>query len=147
MVVISLSIGLITWVLVMVLFVKVVVSWWVLPVLALQKLKRNGFRGPPPSFPLGNIAEMKRIRKASAAINADPHSFPSSKVSHDIHSTVFPHFAQWQASYGNQLNPPSLLYLILNKIRIHEALLHEILNSREELHVNYCRIILTDVTF
>ncbi|XP_022968014.1 cytochrome P450 714C2-like [Cucurbita maxima] len=102
MVAISLSIGLITWVLIMVLFVKVVVSWWVLPVLAHQKLKRNGFRGPPPTFPLGNIAEMKRIRKASAAINGDSHSFPSSKVSHDIHSTVFPHFAQWQASYGKK---------------------------------------------
>lgn len=98
---------LIMWVIrvsIMVLFGKVVVSWWILPILAHKNLKRNGFEGPSPTFPLGNITEMKKIMKAAAAISGSSStSFASSNnFSHDIHSTIFPHFAQWQNSYGKK---------------------------------------------
>lgn len=86
---------------IMVLFGKVVISCWILPILAHRKLKRNGFEGPSPSFPLGNITEMKKIMKAAAAATAVTNGSSSNNLSHDIHSTIFPHFAQWQNSYGN----------------------------------------------
>lgn len=68
-------------------------SWWVFPIQIHKKLKRNGFQGPTPSFPLGNIEEMKRK-------NIIKSSLESSKLTHDIHSKVFPYFSSWQKSYG-----------------------------------------------
>ncbi|KAL5567990.1 hypothetical protein UlMin_024565 [Ulmus minor] len=75
------------------LFWKALYSWWISPIQAFLKLKRNGFGGPPPSFPLGNISEMKRKR-----IVANQPSM--NKISHNIHSIVFPFFARWQKIYG-----------------------------------------------
>ncbi|XP_010038441.2 cytokinin hydroxylase [Eucalyptus grandis] len=64
-----------------------------------QKLKRNGFKGPSPVFPLGNIMDMKRaIEEGSRSVKSDDESFNT--VSHDIHSTVFPYYACWQRSHG-----------------------------------------------
>ncbi|KAL5994359.1 hypothetical protein ACLOJK_024409 [Asimina triloba] len=72
-------------------------QFWVLPFLAYRRLRNRGFSGPPPSFPLGNIGEMsKRVRKAHHLGDA---AGPL-QISHDIHSTVFPYFAQWRQSYG-----------------------------------------------
>ncbi|XP_023533013.1 cytokinin hydroxylase-like [Cucurbita pepo subsp. pepo] len=65
-------------------------SCWISPFLAHKKLKRNGFRGPTPSFPLGNISEMKRTSFGRV--------FES--LTHDIHSIVFPYFSRWQAAHG-----------------------------------------------
>lgn len=74
------------------LFLKLSFSWWVFPILTHRKLKRCGFRGPPPSFPFGNIEEMKKKKKN--VINS------GSSVTHDIHPTVFPYFSRWQNSHG-----------------------------------------------
>ncbi|TKY45162.1 Cytochrome P450 714B1 [Spatholobus suberectus] len=77
------------------LLLKLTFSWWVS---AIQnhlklKLKRRGFGGPPPSFPLGNIQEMKKKNSVSSSLG-------SSNLIHDIHSTVFPYFSRWQNSHG-----------------------------------------------
>ncbi|XP_076899779.1 cytokinin hydroxylase-like [Bidens hawaiensis] len=72
---------------------RVLYSCWVLPIRAYRKLASNGFSGPPPSFPLGNIVEMKKTMKIRSCSS-------SSTVSNDIHSSVFPFFSQWQKSYG-----------------------------------------------
>ncbi|KAJ1385010.1 Cytochrome P450 [Sesbania bispinosa] len=67
--------------------------WWVIPIQTHKKLKKCGFGGPTPSFPLGNIKEMKRE-------NSIKSSVISSNLSHDIHSYVFPYFSSWQKSHG-----------------------------------------------
>ncbi|KAJ8752768.1 hypothetical protein K2173_008503 [Erythroxylum novogranatense] len=77
------------------LLLRVVFSCWVWPISAYLKLKTRGFRGPTPSFPLGNLEEMKNISRKTSS-----QSIRSSMISHDIHSTVFPYFAQWQQSHG-----------------------------------------------
>ncbi|KAK4280333.1 hypothetical protein QN277_011969 [Acacia crassicarpa] len=88
------------------LVLKLAFSWWVTPVLTHLKLKRCGFGGPAPSFPLGNIKEMKKQKNTNTAItdDDDDYHFSSSsscsKPSHNIHSTVFPYFARWQNSHG-----------------------------------------------
>ncbi|XP_048427013.1 cytokinin hydroxylase-like [Pyrus x bretschneideri] len=71
-------------------FCRLIFSFWVFPVLASRKLKRNGLNGPSPSFPFGNLSEMKK-----KIINVQ-----SSNISHDIHSTLFPFFTRWQNSFG-----------------------------------------------
>ncbi|KAL6971946.1 unspecific monooxygenase [Sarracenia purpurea var. burkii] len=73
---------------------RVLFSCWVLPNQAYQKIRKNGFGGPIPSFPLGNIRDMTKKN------NGDHPPSPSSTISHNIHSTVFPYFAKWQNSHG-----------------------------------------------
>ncbi|TKY45197.1 Cytochrome P450 714A2 [Spatholobus suberectus] len=80
-------------ILALVLLVKLTFSWWVSPIQNHLKLKRRGFGGPTPSFPLGNIQEMKKKNSLSSSLG-------SSKLTHDIHSTVFPYFSRWQNSHG-----------------------------------------------
>ncbi|KAG8381313.1 hypothetical protein BUALT_Bualt06G0109400 [Buddleja alternifolia] len=79
---------------ILLLGMRLLYSWWVMPYLAYRKLKSNGFSGPKPSFPLGNLNDMKKLK------NTDSTSSPLSTISNDIHSTAFPHFSMWQKLYG-----------------------------------------------
>ncbi|KAK8486629.1 hypothetical protein V6N12_033681 [Hibiscus sabdariffa] len=74
------------------LLLTLLFSCWILPIRAYRKLKKNGLVGPTPSFPMGNNREMTNNSK----------SYVSSAISHDIHYTVFPHFAHWQKSYRKE---------------------------------------------
>lgn len=69
-------------------------SWWIFPIQKHKKLKRNGFGGPTPSFPLGNIKEMGKKNISIQSLVA------STNLTHDIHSNVFPYFSTWQKSHG-----------------------------------------------
>ena len=80
---------------------RVVCAFWIWPNKAYQKLRRNGFGGPNPSFPLGNIRDM--IKKNNTTTSP---AFLSSNITHDIHSTVFPYFAKWQKSHGKSSTTP-----------------------------------------
>ncbi|KAM7273123.1 hypothetical protein ACFE04_027787 [Oxalis oulophora] len=77
---------------------KIVIALWVSPMLTYRILKRNGFDGPTPSFPLGNISDMKKKTTTSNSMAE------MVKISHDIHSVVFPYFARWQKSHGKVFN-------------------------------------------
>ncbi|KAL2550421.1 Cytochrome [Forsythia ovata] len=70
---------------------RLLFSWWILPNLVNKKLQANGFSGPKPSFPFGNLNDMKKKKKSADS---------SSIISHDIHSTAFPYFAWWQKLHG-----------------------------------------------
>lgn len=87
---------------------KLIFSWWISPIQRNHKLQRCGFQGPTPNFPFGNIQEMKKK-------NGVDSSSGSSKITHDIHSTVFPYFSRWQNSYGKVfiywLGAESFLYI------------------------------------
>ncbi|XP_065869583.1 cytokinin hydroxylase [Euphorbia lathyris] len=78
-------------------FFKLLIAFWISPFMAYIKLRKNGFGGPTPKFPFGNLKEMKKITIASSS---SPSSSSSLNVSNDIHYTVFPYFAQWQKSHG-----------------------------------------------
>ncbi|XP_050251755.1 cytokinin hydroxylase-like [Quercus robur] len=71
---------------------RVLFSCWISPTLKYWKIRRNGFGGPTPSFPFGNIKDIVKMSGDS--------SLQSSNSPHDIHSNVFPYFAQWQKSHG-----------------------------------------------
>ncbi|CAL1371218.1 unnamed protein product [Linum trigynum] len=73
---------------------KVVSAFWISPLRAHSQLRRNGFAGPTPTFPLGNIQEMRKLVLTSQTTSS------SDIISHDIHSAVFPYFAQWHNSHG-----------------------------------------------
>ncbi|KAJ4844850.1 hypothetical protein Tsubulata_031232 [Turnera subulata] len=60
------------------------------------KLKRQGIRGPAPSFLCGNVREMKKLQKSVKAADANQADF----VAHDYTSTLFPYFVEWRNKYG-----------------------------------------------
>ncbi|KAI3901325.1 hypothetical protein MKW92_024640 [Papaver armeniacum] len=82
----------------------VIYSCWISPVLAHRKLKRNGFTGPPPCFPLGNISDMRKkvAHKKSKVLPSYNHRDQSLEITHDIHPIVFPYFSRWSRLYGTE---------------------------------------------
>ncbi|XAR53661.1 hypothetical protein NMG60_11022298 [Bertholletia excelsa] len=72
---------------------KVVNCCWLWPNKAYRKLRKSGFGGPTPSFPLGNTRDMKRKKNTTGSASEN-------KITHDLHSTVFPFYASWQKSHG-----------------------------------------------
>ncbi|CDP05189.1 unnamed protein product [Coffea canephora] len=75
--------------------------FWILPNLAYRKLRANGFPGPKPSFPLGNIREMKKKKTTSSSSTSSSSSSHALSITNDIHSMAFPYFAQWKELHGN----------------------------------------------
>ncbi|KAL6332446.1 hypothetical protein AAG906_008038 [Vitis piasezkii] len=59
------------------------------------KLRRQGIKGPPPAFVMGNIPEMKRIMSMAADARCSEAHLPLGFSS----STPFPYFAQWTKLY------------------------------------------------
>ncbi|XP_051121654.1 cytochrome P450 709B3-like [Andrographis paniculata] len=72
-------------------------KWWISPWMLYRKLRANGFSGPNPSFPLGNLNQIK-YQKSDTDISSS--SSVLTGISNDLHSTLFPYFASWQKSYG-----------------------------------------------
>lgn len=83
------------------LLLRLLFSCWIQPIRAYRKIKKNGFGGPIPSFPLGNIREMRNSKNNITNDSSLDHQ--TSGVSHDIHSAVFPYFARWQKTHGKPL--------------------------------------------
>ena len=66
------------------------------PFLTLWKLRKNGLRGPMPSFPMGNLGHMKKMLIKGKFSS----SSSSGIISHDIHSSSLPYFSQWKGLHG-----------------------------------------------
>ncbi|XP_043717968.1 cytokinin hydroxylase-like [Telopea speciosissima] len=66
---------------------------WVSPTQTHKRLRKNGFGGPKPNFPLGNIEDMRKKEEKDSV-------FESVNETHNIHSSVFPYFARWRKLYG-----------------------------------------------
>ncbi|WJZ97390.1 hypothetical protein VitviT2T_015998 [Vitis vinifera] len=64
------------------------------------KLRRQGIKGPPPAFVMGNIPEMKRIMSMAADAPRSEAHLPLGFST----STTFPYFAQWTKLYANVLS-------------------------------------------
>ena len=60
-------------------------------------LRKQGIRGPPPSFLIGNIGDMKKI--VSSASKAQQKG--EQAITHNFSSAVFPFLDEWRKSYGN----------------------------------------------
>ncbi|XP_038980808.1 cytochrome P450 714D1-like [Phoenix dactylifera] len=65
-----------------------------------KQLRRQGIVGPPPSFFLGNISEMKKMEVPAKMAPRDHGS-----LLEDCTKTLFPYFDQWRKDYG-----PTYLY-------------------------------------
>ncbi|KAJ9691547.1 hypothetical protein PVL29_013659 [Vitis rotundifolia] len=82
--------------------VWVILFIWLFNVLYLEpnkirlKLQRQGIKGPPPAFVMGNIHEMKRIMSMAADAPRSETHLPLGFST----STTFPYFTQWTKRYG-----------------------------------------------
>ncbi|XP_050385008.1 cytochrome P450 714C2-like isoform X2 [Argentina anserina] len=77
-----------------------------------SKLQKQGIRGPPPTFLLGTLPEMKRLQNkqqgqstATTTTTDDDGRDRVASVSHQWHLKLFPHIEQWRSEYG-----PTFLY-------------------------------------
>uniref|UniRef100_A0A7N2R339 Cytochrome P450 n=1 Tax=Quercus lobata TaxID=97700 RepID=A0A7N2R339_QUELO len=61
-----------------------------------SKLRRQGIRGPPPSFLLGNINDMKKMRANSSKTPPGEQA-----ITHNCSSALFPLFELWSKEYGS----------------------------------------------
>ncbi|KAK0582624.1 hypothetical protein LWI29_027802 [Acer saccharum] len=74
----------------------------------ISHLQNQGIRGPPPSFMVGNIPEIKRIRQenhqseppAQQQSQSQSRSNFAAVIAHDWFSNVFPHLQKWRDTYG-----------------------------------------------
>ncbi|KAA8550479.1 hypothetical protein F0562_002163 [Nyssa sinensis] len=72
---------------------------WMRPERLREKLRRQGIKGPPPSFLTGNVWEMKKIKSDLMAMklsNEAVAGFPTANYS----PFIFPYFEQWRQKYG-----------------------------------------------
>ncbi|KAL2920691.1 hypothetical protein RDABS01_012182 [Bienertia sinuspersici] len=78
-----------------------------------RKLQKNGLRGPKPCYPLGNLGHMKKMLIKAKSSSSSSSSSSSVMISHDIHSSSLPYFAQWQKLHGKHIMSSSTFFLIL----------------------------------
>ncbi|GMY23179.1 cytochrome P450 714C2-like [Fagus crenata] len=66
------------------------------PVRLRSKLQKQGIRGPPPSFLLGNIGDMKKMKA-----NASKAPQEGQAITHNCSSALFPFFELWRKEFGS----------------------------------------------
>ncbi|KAL9247786.1 hypothetical protein vseg_021178 [Gypsophila vaccaria] len=65
-----------------------------------RKLRRQGIKGPSPSFLYGNVSKMEKIRAIVAKEGPLNSSNKGEFVGHDFTSSLFPYFELWRKEFG-----------------------------------------------
>lgn len=86
-----------------------------------SKLEKQGIRGPPPSFLIGNLPEMKRLQSKkgqSTETKTDDDDDHAASISHQWHLKLFPHIEQWRNEFGmcGLLSSSSMLFSLLETL-------------------------------
>ena len=68
---------------------------WLVPERLRRQLRRQGIRGPPTSFPYGNLADMRQ-----AAVDSKRTPSSDGGIVHDYRPAVFPFYEKWRNEYG-----------------------------------------------
>ncbi|KAL6146909.1 hypothetical protein ACLB2K_057585 [Fragaria x ananassa] len=63
-------------------------------------LRKQGIVGPPPTFLLGNIREIKKAQKSPTQDATTTQLL----TSHNLAATLFPFFEEWRSKYGKVFN-------------------------------------------
>ncbi|XP_075646433.1 cytochrome P450 714C2-like [Castanea sativa] len=61
-----------------------------------SKLRKQGIRGPPPSFLLGNINDIKKMKSTASKTQPGEQA-----LTHNCSSAIFPFFDLWRKQYGS----------------------------------------------
>ncbi|XP_030496189.1 cytochrome P450 714C2 [Cannabis sativa] len=88
------------------LFLYLYNSFVLEPIRLRSKLQKQGIGGPLPSFLLGNISEMKKIKlelsskRTTTTCNTNDKLYDVVSIGHHWPSTIFPHLIQWRVDHG-----------------------------------------------
>ncbi|XP_062215695.1 cytochrome P450 714B3 isoform X2 [Phragmites australis] len=74
---------------------------WVAPQRVLAEFRRQGIGGPRPSFPYGNLADMREAVAAAKAARAPSAGAGGSGIAHDYRPAVLPFYEKWRKEYGS----------------------------------------------
>ncbi|GJN07141.1 hypothetical protein PR202_ga24943 [Eleusine coracana subsp. coracana] len=72
---------------------------WLKPERLRQKLRKQGVKGPNPSFLFGNIPEMRRIKQELAKSDQEMETGTTDLFSSNYLATIFPYFLHWSRVY------------------------------------------------
>ncbi|XP_059433713.1 cytochrome P450 714C2-like [Corylus avellana] len=61
-------------------------------------MRKQGIRGPPTSFLIGNIGDMKKIKSSASKAHQQK---AEQAITHNCSSTLYPYFDEWRKSYGS----------------------------------------------
>ncbi|BBH06391.1 cytochrome P450, family 714, subfamily A, polypeptide 1 [Prunus dulcis] len=67
---------------------------WLKPARIRSVLRKQGIRGPPPSFIAGNVPEMQKIQSSNQKPSDANH------VHHNWVPSIFPYLQRWEQLYG-----------------------------------------------
>uniref|UniRef100_A0A0E0EG95 Cytochrome P450 n=1 Tax=Oryza meridionalis TaxID=40149 RepID=A0A0E0EG95_9ORYZ len=88
---------------------------WLAPERLRAHLRRQGIGGPIPSFPYGNLADMRSHAAAAAATGkATGEGRQEGDIVHDYRQAVFPFYENWRKQYG-----PVFTYSVGNMVFLH----------------------------
>jgi gibberellin 13-oxidase len=76
---------------------------WFVPERVRRKLLMQGICGPKPTFPYGNISEMKWLTVMEKN-KRDAEARSGEVIKHDYRSAVFPYYERWRKEYGMCIN-------------------------------------------
>uniref|UniRef100_A0ACD5YBB2 Uncharacterized protein n=1 Tax=Avena sativa TaxID=4498 RepID=A0ACD5YBB2_AVESA len=85
---------------------------WLVPERVRRELRRQGIRRPPPSFPYGNLADMRQA--AADAKRTLSTERGGTGIVHDYRPAVFPFYEKWRNEYG-----PLFTYSVGNMVFLH----------------------------
>ncbi|KAI6669251.1 hypothetical protein NL676_004136 [Syzygium grande] len=66
-----------------------------------SKLREQGIRGPPGSFFIGNLREMKELQSHSTTPSKSPSQGDQQAITHNCSSKLLPFLDRWRQQYGN----------------------------------------------
>lgn len=79
-------------------------------------LRKQGISGPPPTFVLGNILEIKKAMSTPPKSTTSDHqnkttdSDQAAQISHIYDANILPFFVNWRQKYGTPLICYHLVY-------------------------------------
>lgn len=76
---------------------------WLAPERLRAHLRRQGIGGPTPSFPYGNLADMRSHAAAAAGGKATGEGRQEGDIVHDYRQAVFPFYENWRKQYGTHV--------------------------------------------
>lgn len=86
---------------------------WLVPQKVLAKFEDQKIGGPRPSFPYGNLADMREAGAAAKAARASARRSGSGGggIVHDYRPAVLPYYEKWRKEYGAYVSSPFYAFI------------------------------------
>lgn len=76
---------------------------WLVPQRVLGEFRRQNIGGPRPSFPYGNLADMREAVATAKALRASTRRPGAGGIVHDYRPAVLPYYEKWRKEHGKDV--------------------------------------------